>query len=190
MLKSRRWAMVGGVLMSTVAACGAGAPEIIYECQVDADGDCSCQGSPNDVAQREQPLTSTCSAGSETGRMCCGAPGWPGANADGLVGMCSCSKRTKCDNPYLTKKVESCYEGTSSTAPPATASPSTCSDTGFCGPNTDKCSCGTKCLHTSVGGYLCGFGCSTDADCRGKKDPQSGESFSTCGKGTFDNFCR
>lgn len=190
MLKSRMCSMVGWALVSTVAACGASAPEILYECQVYADGNCSCQGSPNQLG-REQPPTATCSAGSETDRVCCGWAAWPGANADGAVGSCSCSKGTKCDpSGPQPKQVESCYEGDPVDDEPATASPSTCSDTGFCGPKTDKCSCGTACLHTSVGGYLCGFGCSTDADCRGKKDPQSGESFSTCGKGTFDNFCR
>ena len=70
-----------------------------------------------------------------------------------------------------------------------------CSDKGYFGPNTDACKCGTSCIHTGVGSYLCGISCSSDEACAGKKDPQSGDAFTSCTKSldtptqTYGRFC-
>lgn len=94
--------------------------------------------------------------------------------------------------------VNFCLDSSGDTPRPESPSPTpggTCADKGFCGPSTDRCACGTSCIHAGVGSYLCGVSCSSDAQCAGKKDPQTGESFTRCTAAldtptmTYGRFC-
>ena len=102
-------------------------------------------------------------------------------------------------NPYT--PVNFCGSPSTTTGDASTGGDSgstTCTDTGFCSPNTSACACGTSCVHYGPGEYMCGFTCggsTGSADCKKKQNPINGSAYSSCQPGldtstmTFDGYC-
>ncbi len=117
----------------------------------------------------------------------------------------SCSAATlrppTCSASSPVQLVTSCadYQGASTSTSPTptptstpTASPGIpCPgfSVGGCGPNSDRCTCGTSCQHPcSTCSYSCGFSCETDADCS-KVILQDGEKTQTFTKCNAQKIC-
>lgn len=187
MLRGATVVLAAGTL---AVACGRSEPDVAFICCA-GENTCVCDSTRTECFAGDNEV-STCSG--DDVMPCCEE------NRAGYY-FCNClaGNQSACTDPHASP-TDYCAQspgGVTSGGGSSSSSSGTpaCTDSGSCGPIEDNCTCGSTCLHLGVGRYLCGGSCSTDADCEEKKNPATGELYSTCQPGldtptqTFSAHC-
>lgn len=181
-----------GLLLAAVTltvACGRREPDVAFLCCA-GESSCVCDSTRAECFGGESEV-STC--GGDEVMPCC-------ENVSDGYYFCNClpANQDSCDASHGSS-TDYCAQSQSGEVGGGSSSSSSgevsCTASGSCGPISDNCTCGTTCLHLGVGRYICGGSCSTDADCKKKKNPATGKIYSTCTPGldtiteTFSTHC-
>lgn len=194
------------MLFAAACSSSSGATALKHSCSPNPSLEiCTCDAF--ETGGSDAPSQSgTCNTAVYANAVCCAQPGWPGHSASGGGTSCSCVGAGSSlygsggcpnqDQELETVQVDSCdFTGTATTSGSDSGAPKKCTDTGYCSPDGDNCTCGTQCIHYGPGEYMCGFDCASTSDCTGKKDPPSGDALPTCHPGLqtdtadYDGYC-
>lgn len=176
-----------------VAGCGDDQAEIkTWNCtdSVGAGTSCICAWDTEQLAPTPSERLDSCDATFNGHTLTCCASSNVFQAYEGYFGACVCDSAACRDGEV---EVDDCTEEIGETKTSSGNGSGTggnqCADKGFCSPSDDHCNCGLSCIHAAIGDYLCGDPCSSDSDCKGKTDPQSGDAYTTCAA-TAEGFCR